>query len=107
MARLTEDLNGYYGKAEQYIDCDDRAWVGAVIEKLGRLEDIEEELGCPLEVVFRAFKIIKDKNVDTFYLTYCFNCGGLDRYNRHAKKYHIGTLNKQEFNTLKETLGGK
>lgn len=24
------------------------------IEKLGRLEDIEEELGCPLEVVFKA-----------------------------------------------------
>lgn len=26
------------------------------INKLGRLEDIEEELGCPLEVVFKAYK---------------------------------------------------
>ena len=26
------------------------------INKLGRLEDIEEELGCPLEVVFKAMK---------------------------------------------------
>lgn len=26
------------------------------INKLGRLEDIEEELGCPLEVVFKALK---------------------------------------------------
>lgn len=28
--------------------------VQKVINKLGKLEDIEEELGCPLEVVFRA-----------------------------------------------------
>ena len=27
-----------------------------VIHKLGRLEDLEEELGCPLEVVFEAIK---------------------------------------------------
>jgi len=26
------------------------------IEKLGKLEDLEEELGCPLEVVFKALK---------------------------------------------------
>ena len=26
------------------------------INKLGRLEDIEEELGCPLEVVFKAIE---------------------------------------------------
>lgn len=25
-------------------------------DKLGKLEDIEDELGCPLEVVFRAIK---------------------------------------------------
>lgn len=56
MARLTEDLNGYYGKAEQYIDCDDRAWVGEVINKLGRLEDLEEQLGCPLDVIFKVQK---------------------------------------------------
>lgn len=49
-------------------------------------------------------EIIKSKNVDTFYLAYCFNCGGLERYNRHAQKYHIGTLKKQEFSLLKEVL---
>lgn len=26
------------------------------INKLGKLEDLEEELGCPLEVVFKALK---------------------------------------------------
>lgn len=26
------------------------------INKLGRLEDLEEELGCPLEVLFKAYK---------------------------------------------------
>lgn len=26
------------------------------IDKLGKLEDLEEELGCPLEVVFKALK---------------------------------------------------
>ena len=31
--------------------------------KLGRLEDIEEELGCPLEVVFKVFKALKDGQV--------------------------------------------
>ena len=27
-----------------------------IVEKLGRLEDLEEELGCRLEVVFKALK---------------------------------------------------
>ena len=27
-----------------------------VIQKLGQLEDLEEQLGCPLEVVFKALK---------------------------------------------------
>jgi hypothetical protein len=27
---------------------------GTAIEKLGKLEDLEEQLGCPLEVVFKA-----------------------------------------------------
>ena len=34
-----------------------------LINKLGKLEDLEEQLGCPLEVVFKALKdgiIIKD-----------------------------------------------
>ena len=30
--------------------------MNCAIHKLGRLEDLEEELGCPLEVVFKALK---------------------------------------------------
>ena len=33
------------------------------VDKLGTLEDIEEELGCPLEVVFKVFKALKDGQV--------------------------------------------
>ena len=33
------------------------------VDKLGALEDIEEELGCPLEVVFKVFKALKDGQV--------------------------------------------
>lgn len=28
----------------------------AIFNKLGKLEDLEEELGCPLEVIFKAIK---------------------------------------------------
>ena len=57
-------------------------------EKLGKLEDLEEELGCPLEVVFKALKSLgqdiiydwqdginkmyhKDTPSDEFCLVYC------------------------------------
>ena len=56
------------------------------------------------EKKLKALEIIKNKRVDTFYLTYCFNCGGLERYNRHATKHHIGTLKKGEFDLLKGIL---
>ena len=52
----------------------------------------------------KVLEIIKSKNVDTFYLAYCFYCGGLERYNRHAQTYHMGTLKKQEYELLKEVL---
>lgn len=65
MSRLTEkyeDNSGYtpvvhhfvrkeitlFDFAEQDYDC--------CVEKLGKLEDIEDELGCPLDVVFRAME---------------------------------------------------
>lgn len=61
MERLTEKLD------QPYVDLYDNrlnlyepkgfstdTQIGACIDKLGKLEDIEEELGCPLEVVFKA-----------------------------------------------------
>jgi hypothetical protein len=74
MSRLTEkfeDNSGYtpivnhpvrkeitlYDFEEEDYDC--------CVEKLGKLEDLEEELGCPLEVVFKAIEegiIVKSVN---------------------------------------------
>ena len=39
--------------ADEYIDTD---LIKSIYCKLKQLEDIEEELGCPLEVVFKALK---------------------------------------------------
>ena len=41
-----------------FVEVDD-----AMYRKLKSLEDIEEELGCPLEVVFKVFKALKDGQV--------------------------------------------
>ena len=56
MSRLTkkdykrwEHCTGYYNKKNaQHLT--------KIEHKLGKLEDLEEELGCPLEVVFEAYK---------------------------------------------------
>lgn len=50
MSRLTykELMSGYYPN-EDILDTD-------CFDKLGKLEDLEDELGCTLEVVFKALK---------------------------------------------------
>ena len=60
MSRLTKRFNdnsGYeveeYGS--KYNEVKLEAYFEAV-DKLGRLEDIEEQIGCPLDVVFKALK---------------------------------------------------
>ena len=49
-----------YDELEDYVDCD----LTLAIDKLGKLEDIEEEIGCPLDVVFKLIGsyIILDGN---------------------------------------------
>lgn len=44
---VIQEYGGYYPdfQADAYFDC---------VNKLGKLEDIEEELGCPLDVVIKA-----------------------------------------------------
>lgn len=44
----------YYKKEPYQIDCYSNE--EQILIKLGKLEDIEEELGCPLEVIFEALK---------------------------------------------------
>ena len=69
MSRLTKKFNdnsGYeveeYGAKYNEVKLD--AYLDAV-NKLGELEDLEEQLGCPLEVIIRAVKYgIYIKNID-------------------------------------------
>ena len=53
MSRLTEKNDNHYCLAKPYID-----WTNGVQkgwDKLGQLEDIEEDLGCPITVREKAF----------------------------------------------------
>lgn len=50
MNRLTIK-NGNY-----YCSPDSETSLKPLYDKLGKLEDLEEQLGCPLEVVFKALK---------------------------------------------------
>jgi hypothetical protein len=57
MNRLTEyrkDLKRYEYKRDEKGYCFIQE--GQIVNKLGQLEDLEEELGCPLEVVFKLAK---------------------------------------------------
>lgn len=64
-----------YDQAE--IDC---------ITKLGRLEDLEEEIGCPLEVVFKILKGEKIIFEDKEYF-------GFLRWDRYTKKFVFDLVN--------------
>ena len=55
--RLTEyreDLKRYEYKEDEKGYC----WIseGQIVQKLGKLEDLEEQLGCSLDVAFKALK---------------------------------------------------
>ena len=49
MSRLTEKCDGGYTYVEYGTE-------EKIVNKLGKLEDLEEELGCPLEVLVKAFQ---------------------------------------------------
>lgn len=51
MNRLTKQENGAL-----ILDGYDNYTKSLMLHKLGKLEDIEEQLGCPLEVVFKALE---------------------------------------------------
>lgn len=61
MERLTNNKERDYTNSENL----------KIIQKLKVLEDLEEEIGCPIEVLFRALKdgvyIKKDKQQRNFY----------------------------------------
>lgn len=54
MSRLTKLVgDGKYLPYKEYLP-QEKVSLAQSINKLGKLEDIEDELGCPLEVVFEA-----------------------------------------------------
>ena len=60
---------------------------------------VEEQIGCPLDVVVKVLEIIKEKLVDVFKL---YNCKTIEEYNQ--AQYRDCMLTKEEFNLLKEVL---
>ena len=85
MNRLTKkyDDNSGYEILENNTTCNtmyDVPWtdVSNCVDKLGKLEDLEEELGCPLEVLIRGFidsnKLNDDCDFKQKIMTY--NCSG-------------------------------
>ena len=68
-------FNKYDEKKKQYIRLASRL---AVDNKLGKLEDLEEQLGCPLDVVVKALKIgiytnLKNWNREDLTKYFCLN----------------------------------
>lgn len=62
MERLTKKFNGeYYRKDANTIMFNSEVDYSA-IQKLGKLEDLEQELGCPLEVVIQKIKELMEEN---------------------------------------------
>lgn len=93
MNRLTKNVGNDYTYKNRY---------NQAYHKLGKLEDIEEELGCPLEVMFKALKngiyyehsyysgdkIIEEIKFEIqpeLYLTNAFNDYALNVYTDYSK----------------------
>ena len=56
MSRLTKKDYKNWVKGIGYCNKKQAERVTQIMHKLGKFEDLEEELGCPLEVVFKALK---------------------------------------------------
>lgn len=69
MSRLTRKIKGCYCvdlRTCLPMEYEQIENSNACVDKLGKLEDIEEELGCPLKIVFKALKqmfVFRKENV--------------------------------------------
>lgn len=70
----------------------------AVCEKLHKLEDIEEELGCPLDVVFKALKDTYIQIIHKGERSYSVDFA-LENY---SGKWYFSTYDKAELYLLKD-----
>lgn len=89
MERLTEKSKyGYRAKDGDY---------KFPTQKLGKLEDIEEELGIPLEVLFKALKDGAYKKIDN----QIWKCYDLDiHYNISEQKYILNAYSIENIETF-------
>ena len=74
------------------------------IKKLSKLEDIEDELGCPLDVVFKALKQIEIYSIDECFedLSLAVDCGGWYLWNGYGCFLYLKDYKKTWW--LKEDL---
>lgn len=87
-----------------------KTYFAKVHSKLSKLEDIEEELGIPLEVLFKALKegiVMDGEEYQTFLMydevtnSYCFKCGGWGKY--FLKDYRkTWALTREELENAKD-----
>ncbi len=99
MSRLTKKFNGeYYHREANTIMFDSEADYN-VVQKLGKLEDLEQELGCSLEVVFKGMSDdniveykIRDETVVGSISSIYKSIGNKWFGNFIPKKYIVGTL---------------
>ena len=86
---------------ENYVNCD----LSIAIDKLGRLEDVEDELGCPIEVLVKALKqkciycekaynFDNDEEFDE--LNHTMECSFKLRFFTISENVRIDILNMQE-----------
>ena len=112
MSRLTnkDDRGRYYTVEEKILIANEpinptTTWItnnenrryGSPIDKLGKLEDLEEQLGCSLEVVFKALgHCIYDEEGNAWYIEHYYQEHNV--YQLHSVR-NFGRIADKKFNT--------
>ena len=94
MTRLTKKHKNLYIKNDDLFEHD-------IIQKLGKLEDLEEQLGCPLEVMFKAL----DEGIIINEEGYVNSAYDNKEFNEKEDSYYIDKANIVIYNaSTKENL---
>lgn len=91
MSRLTTKIEDGFYVADHAHNTDE------VTHKLGKLEDLEEEIGCPLEVIFKALgHWIYDEDGKAWYIEHYYQEHNI--YQLHSVR-NFGRIADKKFNT--------
>lgn len=71
-------------------------------DSLAKYRNIEKEIGCPLEIMAKAFKIIKEKRVNMLALMHSIRFENLEFY-----KHKFGKVSLKEFTDYMNSEVGK